>query len=352
MPVVHGIALGRNQDGRLELVITVDDSDPSAAAPHGAVWHLREARDDHQWPPQWQSLDVPWDIEFGGGLAIAGNQEGRLEIVATTADALLHSWQTAPNGDECRHASLPGPPDQVMARVSPGLAEDSDGRIEAFVLAHTDNVPPHPSEGELWTVRQDPTAPSGWSSWLELGGPSVRIRHRPAVASNRDGHLEVFVQGAPIPPLVEVIGNPGTVHHIWQDPTAPDGWTPRPWHSLKGEGGPYAGLAVGAQADGRLVIFAIAEPSAGSSPQQANTIWHREQALAGGWSAWRPFTRPDRSPTVGDPAMGLGADQQLQLWLRIEHSGRLYQLKQTAPNGTGWDQREWDFQSPPAAPGG
>jgi hypothetical protein len=27
---------------------------------------------------------------------------------------------------------------------------------------------------------------------------------------------------------------------------------------------------------------------------------------------------------------------------------RLYQLKQTAANGTDWNQREWNFQSPPS----
>ena len=57
MPFAQGIALGRNKDGRLELVITVVDNGSSA------VWHLRE---DDAGSPQWRLLDLPPDIGFGG----------------------------------------------------------------------------------------------------------------------------------------------------------------------------------------------------------------------------------------------------------------------------------------------
>ena len=68
----------------------------------------------------------------------------------------------------------------------------------------------------------------------------------------------------------------------------------------------------------------------------------------GGWTPWRSFTRPAGSPTVMDPALALDANRQLQLWLRIPDSARLYQLKQMARNGTEWKQRMWDFASPPS----
>jgi hypothetical protein len=60
------------------------------------------------------------------------------------------------------------------------------------------------------------------------------------------------------------------------------------------------------------------------------------------------FTRPAGSPTVMDPALALDANRQLQLWLRIPDSARLYQLEQTARYGTEWKQRMWDFASPPS----
>jgi hypothetical protein len=68
MPVAEGIALGRNQNGRLELVITVEDT--GSADSDGAVWHLRE---DHEWSPQWRSLDMPLEPVLAGGPAIARN---------------------------------------------------------------------------------------------------------------------------------------------------------------------------------------------------------------------------------------------------------------------------------------
>jgi hypothetical protein len=290
------------------------------------------------------------DVDFGGGLAIARNKNKRLEVAVTTADALLHGWQTEPNGDEWQHDSL-GQPDQVMTRVSPALAENKDDRIEAFVLA-SPNFPPPVAEGYLWTIRQDPTAPGGWSPWLPLDSPATSIRHRPTVALNRDGRLEVFVQGDSVEsghpgtvwttrqdptapegwsawaelesPQVALTGQPvvarnkdgrlevfmlgtdGAVWHIWQNPTAPGRWAPPRWHSLEGEGGPFSGLAAGAHADGRLVVFAVADPSASASPHQANAIWQREHKPAGGgWTPWRSFARPNGSPRVWDPALAL-----------------------------------------------
>jgi hypothetical protein len=351
-------------------VITVVDNGSSA------VWHLRE---DDAGSPQWRLLDLPPDIGFGGP-AIARSKEGRLEVAVTVPDALLHSSQTDPSGGEWHeHRSLGRPADQVMTWVGPALAENKDGRMEAFVLASSQ---PSEEEGGLWTIRQE--AQGGWSPWLELGTPGGHLRHRPAVAANRGGRLEVFAQG-----------DPGTVYVTRQDPTAPDGWSPwaevrtpevaltgRPvvtrnkdarlevfalgadgavwhafqkasgdwsaWASLEGQDRSLSGLAAGAHADGRLVVFAVAEPPHGAAPQEPNLIWQREHAPAGGWSPWRSFTRPTGSPAVTDPVLALDASQRLQLWLRVPGSVQLYQLKQTAASGTEWDQRVREFSSPPS----
>jgi hypothetical protein len=386
MPFTQGIALGQNQDGRLELMATFSADAPDLP---GGVWHVREAREDPGWPPQFESLGVALDSGFGGPApAIARNKDDRLEVVITSADALLHSWQTEPNGDQWHHDSLGRPAETALTPASPALVKNQDGRMEIFVLANSGAVSLQQT-GQLWTIWQDPTAPGGWSPWLELGAPGVPLRDRPAVALNRDGRLDVFLHsnpgtvhhiwqdpagldgwsqwdtlGDPQVPLrgqpevarnkdgrleVFMLGSDGALWHIWQDPSAADGWSPRRWHSLEGPGG-LSGVATGAHTDGRLVVFAVAEPSASASPQEANVIWQREQLLAGGWSAWRPFTRPDGSPPIRDPALALDANKRLQLWLGIKGSGRLYQLKQTAPNGTEWNQREWDFRSPPTDP--
>jgi len=92
MPDLQGIALGRNLDGRLELVATTNDTDLSPGGP-GSVWHRSQLREGG-WSGAWRSLDIP--IGWGwGGPAIARNKDGRLEVAVTSLGELLHGWQTA-----------------------------------------------------------------------------------------------------------------------------------------------------------------------------------------------------------------------------------------------------------------
>jgi hypothetical protein len=317
MPFTQGIALGQNQDGRLELVTTVDTGSADLHG-SGSVWHVREAREDPGWPPQWGSLDVPLESGFGGPApAITRNKHGRLEIAVTTADALLHIWQTKPNGDEWHHDLLALPRDQAMTRVSPALAENKDGRIEAFVLANDDRAP-HKEDGLLWNIRQDPTAPGGWSPWSDLATPGHLIRHRLAVAPNVDGRLDVFVQS-----------DSSTKYHIRQDPTAPDGWL---WAEL---GTPQVALkgqpVVARNKDGRLEAFMLGTDGA---------VWHIWQDLAapGGWSPprWHSLGgRADRSPGWPPARMPTGG------WWCSPSPTRPTAPPRTRPTLSGSGSRRW-----------
>jgi hypothetical protein len=135
------------------------------------------------------------------------------------------------------------------------------------------------------------------------------------------------------------------VWHIWQQPQQ-GRWSP--WHSL--EGHQFLSsfeLAVAAHADGRLVLFAVADP--GLDPQEANPIFQREQSITGGWSLWRKFKRQD-PVAVERPALALVASGQLELWSRVRGSSDLYRLQQNEPNGRQWAGR-WDtLQPPPETP--
>jgi hypothetical protein len=127
--------------------------------------------------------------------------------------------------------------------------------------------------------------------------------------------------------------------HLWRQ--RPGGWSP--WHRLGSEArSEFWELAVGAHADGRLVVFATAYPPSGSSRQEqgeSNALWQREQAVAGGWSPWRQFTRP--APYVlASPALALDANRRLHPWLRVPGSVDLYRLRQTERNNTEWDDCE------------
>jgi hypothetical protein len=377
MAEVQGIALGPNQDGRLELVVTVDVAGLSPGS-EGSVWHLRE-HPRLEWPPRYQALEMPSMVGFGGP-AVARNRDGRLEVAVTTMNQLLHSWQTASNGRTWRFHSLGHPSDQThqpIATQPPALARNKDGRLEAFVMEKRGTF----SNGPLWHIWQQ--AGGGWSPWHSLGAPDSGVLiGPPVVASNRDGRLEVFGLGSdgllwhiwqqvgggwsrwhsldapekvdlPVRPAVArnrdgrlevfVLGSDRAVWHIWQ--RAGGGWSP--WDSLESEPGrSFFQVAAGAHADGRLVVFVLAAPSS-SGASEGNAVWQREQAVEGGWSPWRSFPRPF-GPEVRDPALALGADQQLQLWARIPGTVHLYQLKQGTVNGTEWDHRVWGFVSPDA----
>lgn len=275
MPFTQGIALGQNQDSRLELMATVRADAPDLP---GEVWHVREAREDPGWPPQWESLGMAVDSGVDGlAPAIARNKDERLEVVITSAAALLHGSQTEPNGDEWHHSALGRPAETVLTPVTPALARNQEGRLEAFVLASSAVSPEGTvslaETGQLWTIRQDPAAPGGWLPWLELGAPAaVRLRDRPAVALNRDGRLDVFLHS-----------DRGTVHHIWQDPAGLDGWSQ--WDTL---GDPQVALrgqpVVARNKDGRLEVFMVGTDGA---------LWHiwQDPAAADGWSPrrWHPL---------------------------------------------------------------
>ena len=104
--------------------------------------------------------------------------------------------------------------------------------------------------GSVWRLWQ-------WQ-WRSLDIPIGWGFGGPAIARNRDGRLEVFVQE---------IG--GTMWHRWQ--RSQGGWSQ--WASPEGQpSGWFSELAVGAPADGRLVVFAVADPASGSSREAPKAL--------------------------------------------------------------------------------
>jgi acylphosphatase len=88
-------------------------------------------------------------------LAVAQNDDGRIEIFARGADgALWHNWQTAPNNGWSGWGSMGGWIDRL------DVSHNADGRMEVFARG---------SDAAVWHKWQ--TAPSnGWSGWNSMGG--------------------------------------------------------------------------------------------------------------------------------------------------------------------------------------
>lgn len=136
-------AIGRNDDGRLELVV----------ASHDGV--LR-----HAWQEGfgWSTL-VPLTVVPATTMrpALTRNPDGRLEVAFVAADQRLHHvWQEAAGRDWSDAVALG---DRHMVGP-PSIATNSDGRIEVFTVG---------DDASLWHAFQE--WPNGaWSGLSSLGG--------------------------------------------------------------------------------------------------------------------------------------------------------------------------------------
>ncbi|WP_448639414.1 matrixin family metalloprotease [Geodermatophilus sp. URMC 63] len=190
----------------------------------------------------------------------------------------------------------------------PAVGSNADGRMEVFVRG-TDNA--------LWHIWQ--TAPNnGWSTWQSLGGG---IQGAPTVGRNADGRMEVFARG-----------NDGALWHIWQ--TAPNsGWSG--WQSL---GGSIVNPVVTSNADGRMEVFAQGGDGA---------LWHIWQtAPNSGWSSWQSLGGRLTSPV----SIVRNADGRLEVFSRGA-DGALWHIWQTAPNNgwSSWQSLGGGIVGPPSA---
>ncbi len=284
------LAVGRNQDGRLEVF---------ARGLDGAVWHIWQGAANSGWSG-WSSM--------GGSITsdpcVASNADGRLEVFARGQDgALWHNWQTAPNNGWSGWRSLGG-----VITSNPACGRNQDGRLEVFARGQ---------DGGLWHIWQ--IAPnSGWSAWHPLG---VQFIGNPVVAVNQDGRLEVFMRG------------PASVVHVWQ--TAPNnGWSG--WSSLGGR--LSADPSVARNDDGRLEVFGRGLDGA---------LWHAWQAAPNsGWSGWSSLG----GVLTSGPVAIANADGRLEVFVRGT-DGADWHIWQTAPNNgwSSWDSLGGSIVGEPAA---
>ena len=154
-----------------------------------------------------------------------------------------------------------------------------------------------------------------WSGWKSLGRPGEAEISRPSVQRNRDGRLEVFVNGR------------GRIFHTWQ--VLPNGAWIGTW---LGQGTPSAHVGamvhvVGTNADGRQELFALGEDGA---------LWQKWQtAPNGGWSDWLGRGRPASDVLLRDRLIvGKNRDGRQEVF-GVGSDGEVWQTWQTVPNG-GW----------------
>jgi hypothetical protein len=274
------VAVGRNQDGRLEVI--------GRRAGDNAPLHA------HQLAAGGSAFSafLPLSGALLSSPALERNLDGRLQLfVRGTGNDVWTAAQASANGAWGEWQPLPG----LKASSEPVVKRNANGRLQVFVRG---------IDHELYTAAQA-AAGGAFGAWVPLRGV---LTSAPAVGMNRDGRLQVFARGVD-----------DSLWTRWQ--TVPGGswadWTPL-------GGGMASHPAVGQQADGRLVVFAR-----GTEP--AAQLWHISQTTPNGaWGVWAPLG----DSITSAPAVVSNQDGRLQVFARGA-SGELRTVSQTAPNG-GW----------------
>ena len=131
----------------------------------GRLWTVRQLSAAGGAWGSWQKLKSPSAAVGLTGIALGSNQDGRLQVFAIGADAIVHTiWQQTPGGGWSGWDMLAAANPAVAALA---VAQNQDGRLEVFALQQPD------SAGNVVLSHNWQTAPNGgWSGWQDRPLPS------------------------------------------------------------------------------------------------------------------------------------------------------------------------------------
>jgi len=284
--------MGLSHDGRIEVFV---------GGPK--VYHIGQVAPNNGWAQNASSLGQPLNVPLYGDPAVGNNKDGRLEVFAAGSDgAVWHTWQESPTKWVGYWASR-GIASPGLTLTDPAVGRNADGRLEVFAAG---------SDGAIWHTWQV-AANNGWvGHWASRATPQAGVTLRnPAVASNKDGRLELIA-----------LGSDNNVWHTWQV-AANNGWVGH-WVSRGGIGQPYGILHIGTNLDGRLEVFLWTNSG----------LWHTYQtAPDNGWLA-APGKLLDPCASNSDPVVARFADGTLAVFIDLQ--GTASYAQQAAPNSTNW----------------
>lgn len=275
--VERGLAVSRNQDGRLEVLVRGTD---------GRLYHRFQTAPNNGWTRDWESLGG----EILGRIVVLKNHDDRIAVFARGSDQTLwHIYQVAPNKGWSGWSPMDQDPQKRVA-IGELMVGERTGNKQCALFARrlADGV-------VLQRMQVEPGG--GWTEWTPLD-ERVRIEGALTVGKNQDGRLEVIARDPQ-----------GMAHRIRQQ--APGVWTGSSWEQLGSKAiGPRL-LAVGRNTDGRLVAFA-------QGTDQAKTLWHIWQQEAG--KGWAPEW------------VSRGGSISSVLWVAANEDGRLQVLTRGGDN--------------------
>ena len=251
-------------------------------------------RDAHLTLPAPFPLNAP--TPFGSPLAVARNQDGRLELFGTDAAGnLWNTHQRTVSGDLVNWTLL----EQGPGWQSVTAATNQDGRIELFAI----NSFLHS------VVRRTQTAPNAttYTTGQSFDSSFATV----AAGTDQWGGMHVYANLSS-----------GEIYHRWQDflndDTPATGWF-TPWKQL---GGAVTRMVVKTGSDGRGVLIGVTE---------TGKLFQRKMNIANAqteadWGGGIPL-----DGLLSSVDMALNADGRLVIF-GVDHDGRLLQRFETAPH--------------------
>ncbi|GKZ14397.1 hypothetical protein [Haladaptatus sp. T7] len=260
------IAVGRNEDGRLEVFVT----DPS----NGTYHNRRETADSESPVGDWEGWrPLADDPRPGGSVAVAPNGDRRLEVFVTDpTTGTFHTRQTEQNGTAWTDWKSRG--DRAGDEIV--VERDAEERLQVFLLNYADEgAGLTEAEKEFlygvhhcWQVEPDGDE---WADWHRRGRANG---HSLAVGENEDGRFMAFlVRDDDVPIHIRQVGFEDTEwEETWSELSYPEDF--EIFHRPKAKS-----VAAGRDAAGRVVVFITGRRLHSLAQQSPN----------GDWSLWERF---------------------------------------------------------------
>jgi metallophosphoesterase (TIGR03767 family) len=266
------IAATRAADGRIHVVATTADD---------AVVRTQQATAGATAYTAWSLLDGRLRA-----VALGTNSAGRPMILGVNRSATIFTREQLAGGGWSGTAQHPG----LLASVA--LTTNVDGRREMFGAN---------AQGATWHRWQTAPGSTTWSAWAQLDGLLTQV----AVSNRPDGSIVLFG-----------VNVAGQVFARWQLPGG--GWSA--WQWFDPNPGTLTSIAVARNADGHLEVFGT---------NNRHEVVHRWETTPGGaWTAWTPF-----GGELNQIAAAINADGRVEVFGldRFEQPYHRWQLA-----GGGW----------------
>jgi len=280
------IAVARNQDGRLE-VFGVNSA--------GALFRRSQtAAGANTWSAWTQSVAPGW---YSVAAQTAGNGRVSMAGLRRSAQDVWRRTQVSPN---LNNWSVWRQFDGLLSAVA--LARESGGPLVVFGVN---------GAGQVFH-RHAASGADNWFSWSQFDPPpGAGVPRSVAADTNANGLVEVFV-----------LTNTGQIWHRWQTALAATTFTP--WVQLDGA---LASIAIARNPDGALQLFGV--------NGSGQVFARRAGAGTNNWFSWSQLDTPPAVGMLRSLAAETNADGRVELFA-VNTTGQIWHRWQSSAGSDGY----------------